>query len=157
MLKIFTYFNRYILRKGDDPNILLLRILLLSITIAVLYLIFVPSKKNTLEGTATLLVNGEKQKEQIAFHMVTTHLCAAVTEAQIAIHEPSGIEVTFFKKQDGTRRFIPLSKPEKYTVENGDCIPAYPLCEGKQYEYCFTIDRQESLVKIDYSVEERTP
>lgn len=149
--KIYGHLRKQV-KKKDEHNVLLLRLLLLTIIVGVTYLIFKPQQIRPLKENRNLLVNGNKVKEKIEFRMTTTHLCAAVVDAEVSLRNDDGIELTFLRKQNSFRQFEPLSPPATYTVKSGDCIPAYPACADMNFQYCFTIDTSATPAQVDYIV-----
>lgn len=144
---------RHNVKKKDDPNVLLLRLLLLTLVVGVTFLIFKPHKIRPVPEKKEFVINGEKITEETQFRMKTTHICAAVMDAEISLKSKYTIELTFLKKQNSFKQFEPLSPPATYSIKNGDCIPAYSACANMNFNYCFTINTSATTPVVNYELQ----
>ncbi len=136
----------------DNRQLILLRVLLVTIVVATVILIFKPPQERT--QASKMVLNGKTIIPEKPFRIATTHICAAVLEGTISDVQNDSMVITFLKKQDGTKSFIPINPPVVHRVVNGACVPALPGCMDMSFEYCFTIDTDTIPAKVDYEVRE---
>lgn len=152
--KIHRHIQTHLSRK-NDKNVLLLRLLLLTMLFAITYMILQPAQKNMQSKGETILLNTQEIEIDDTFRMATTHLCAAVLEAKVTKIQEDALDISFIKKQDGSRAFVPLKPTETHTIRNGTCIPAHTACEGLRFEYCFSLNFAQKSLRVDYEVVQR--